>query len=198
MIGGLKMNPFAFDTSDFQFLLDSVGETVKINDVEQKAIVNNAKIGEYEDIYIYTLDSIQRGNLILHNGKNYLIISDVTEGKQYKKALMRKCTHTISIKIKEGEQILVGTTPWGEEIYETVDPVYKDFPCIVEQQKVVIEGSQIRTSDSEIYVTLQDNEHTRKIKLNDVYVVAGARYKVVHINYTKNGLLIIKCETAVV
>ena len=191
------MNHFAFDTSDFQFLLDSVGETVIIDNVPKKCIVNNAKIGDYEDKYIYTLSNIQRGNLILHNEKNYLIVSDVTEGKLYKKALMRKCTHTIRVMIQEGKQILIGTTPWGEDIYETVDPVYDDFPCIVEQQKVVIEGSQIRTSDSEIFVTLQDNEYTRKIKLNDVYNIAGYRYKVTHINYTKSGLIILKCETAV-
>ena len=191
------MNPFQIDTSDFQFLLDTVGETVKINDVEKKAIVNNAKIGDYEDKYIYTLDSIQRGNLILHNVKNYLIISDVTKGRQYNKALMRKCTHTISVMVQEGKRVLIGTTPWGEEIYETTDPVYEDFHCIVEQEKIVIEGSQIKTSDSEIYVTLADNEHTRKIKLNDVYEVAGAQYKVIHINYTKSGLIILKCETAV-
>uniref|UniRef100_C5D6X0 Ig domain-containing protein n=1 Tax=Geobacillus sp. (strain WCH70) TaxID=471223 RepID=C5D6X0_GEOSW len=192
------MNPFAFDASDFQFLLDSIGETVTIDNVEQKAIVNNAKIGDYEDKYIYTLSNIQRGNLILHNEKNYLIISDVTEEKVYNKALMRKCTHTIRIMVKEGQQILVGTTPWGEEIYETTDPIYDDFPCIVEQEKIVIDGGQIRTSDSEIFVTLQDNEYTRKIKLNDVYNIAGYRYKVVHINYTKTGLIILKCETAVV
>jgi hypothetical protein len=125
-------------------------------------------------------------------------VSDVTEGKQYKKALMRKCTHTISIKIIEGEQILIGTTPWGEEIYETTDPIYDDFPCIVEQEKITIDGGAIRTADTEILVTLQDIEFTRKIKLNDVYEVAGARYKVVHINYTKSGLIILKCETAVV
>lgn len=190
------MNPFAIDNSDFQFLLDTVGETVKINDVEQKAIITNAKIGDYENKYIYTLSNIQRGNLILHNEKNYLIVSDVTEGK-YKKALMRKCTHTIRVMIKEGEQILIGTTPWGEEIYETVDPIYDDFPCIVEQEKITIDGGQIKTSDSEIFVTLQNNEFTRKIKLNDVYEVAGGRYKVTHINYTKSGLLILKCETAV-
>lgn len=188
------MNHFAFDTSDFQFLLDSVGETVIIDNVPKKCIVQNAKIGDYEDKYIYTLEPIQRGNLIVYNKKNYLIIFDVTEGK-YKKALMRKCTHTIRVMIQEGEQILVGTTPWGEEIYETTDPIYDDFPCIVEQQKVVIEGSQIRTSDSEIFVTLQDNEYTRKIKLNDVYNIAGYRYKVTHINYTKSGLIILKCET---
>ena len=192
------MNPFTIDTSDFQFLLDTVGETVIIDNVPKKCIVQNAKIGDYEDKYIYTLDSIQRGNLIiLHNEKNYLIISDVTKGRQYNKALMRKCTHKIRVMIQEGEKILIGTTPWGEEIYETTDPVYDDFPCIVEQEKIVIEGSQIKTSDSEIYVTLADNEHTRKIKLNDVYEVAGAQYKVIHINYTKSGLIILKCETAV-
>ena len=85
-----------------------------------------------------------------------------------------------------------------EEIYETTDPVYDDFHCIVEQEKITIDGDQIRTSDSEIYVTLADNEHTRKIKVNDVYNIAGYRYKVTHINYTKSGLIILKCETAVV
>ncbi|MDE8562744.1 Ig domain-containing protein [Anoxybacillus rupiensis] len=188
------MNPFAIDTSDFQFLLDSIGETVIIDNVLKKCIIQNGNIGDYEDKYIYTLDSIQRGNLIVYNEKNYLIISDVTQGK-YKKALMRKCTHTISVMIQEGGQILVGTTPWGEEIWETVDPVYDDFPCIVEQEKITIDGGQIRTSDSEILITLQDNEFTRKIKLNDVYNVAGYQYKVIHINYTKTGLLILKCET---
>ncbi|AKS37696.1 Ig domain-containing protein [Anoxybacillus gonensis] len=191
------MNPFTFDTSDFQFLIDTVGETVTIDNVSKKCIVQNVKIGDYEDKYIYTLDSIQRGNLILHNRKNYLIISDVTEGKQYKKALMRKCTHTIRVMIQEGQQILTGTTPWGEEQYETTDPIYEDFPCIVEQQKVVIDGGAIRTADTEILITLQDNENTRKVKVNDEYDIAGYRYKVTHINYTKTGLLILKCETAV-
>lgn len=191
------MNPFTIDTSDFQFLIDTVGETVNIDNVSKKCIVQNVKIGDYEDKYIYTLDSIRRGNLIVYNEKNYLIISDVTEGKQYKKAIMRKCTHIIRVMIQEGQKILIGTTPWGEEQYITTDPVYDDFPCIVEQQNVVIEGSQIRTSDAEILITLQDNEFTRKIKLNNIYEVAGARYKVTHINYTKSGLLILKCETAV-
>lgn len=188
------MNPFAFDTSDFQFLLDTVGETVIIDNVPKKCIVQNGNIGDYEDKYIYTLDSIQRGNLIVYNGKNYLIISDVTEGK-YKKALMRKCTHTISILVKEGEQVQVGETPWGDPIYETIGAEYDDFPCIVEQEKMTIEDGAIRTADTEILITLQDNENTRKVKVNDVYNVAGYQYRVTHINYTKTGLLILKCET---
>ena len=72
------MNPFAFDTSDFQFLLDSIGETVTIDNVPKKCIVQNGNIGDYEDKYIYTLDSIQRGNLIVYNEKKYLIVSDFT------------------------------------------------------------------------------------------------------------------------
>ena len=192
------MNPFQIDTSDFQFLLDTVGETVIIDNVPKKCIVQNAKVGDYEGKYIYTLSNIQRGNLTLRKEKYYIIVSDVTEGRQYKKALMRKCTHTISVMVQEGKRVLIGTTPWGEEIYETTDPVYEDSPCIVEQEKITINGDQIRTSDSEIYVTLADNEHTRKIKVNDVYNIAGYRYKVTHINYTKSGLIILKCETAVV
>ena len=192
------MNPFTFDTSDFQFLLDTVGETVIIDNVPKKCIVQNAKIGDYEDKYIYTLESIQRGNLILRKEKYYIIVSDVTEGRQYNKALMRKCTHVIRVMIQEGRQVLIGTTPWGEEIYETTDPVYEDFPCIVEQEKITIDGDQIRTSDSEILITLQRNQFTEKIKINDKYEVAGYTYRVTHINYTKSGLIILKCETAVV
>ena len=192
------MNPFQIDTSDFQFLLDTVGETVIIDNVPKKCIVQNAKIGDYEGKYIYTLSNIQRGNLILRKEKYYIIVSDVTEGRQYKKALMRKCTHTISVMVQEGKRVLIGTTPWGEEIYETTDPVYEDFPCIVEQEKITIDGDQIRTSDSEILITLQHNQFTEKIKINDKYEVAGYTYKVTHINYTKSGLIILKCETAVV
>ena len=192
------MNPFQIDTSDFQFLLDTVGETVIIDNVPKKCIVQNAKIGDYEDKYIYARSNIQRGNLILRKEKYYIIVSDVTEGRQYKKALMRKCTHTIRVMIQQGEKILVGVTPWGEEIYETTDPVYEDFPCIVEQEKITIDGDQIRTSDSEILITLQRNQFTEKIKINDKYEVAGYTYRVTHINYTKSGLIILKCETAVV
>ncbi|ANB58625.1 ig -containing domain protein [Anoxybacillus sp. B7M1] len=41
---------------------------------------------------------------------------------------------------------------------------------------------------------LQNNEYTRKVKSNDVYDIAGYRYKVININYTKKGLLVLKCK----
>jgi hypothetical protein len=189
------MNPFAFDTSDFQFLLDSVGETVKINDVEQKAIVNNAKIGDYEDKYIYTLSNIQRGNLILHNGKNYLIVSDVTEGKLYNKALMRHCNYTIVV---EGQEVceVVGYNDFGEEIIECHPTESINVPAIVDKYTFKIDDfAPIRVPENQIIVTVQDNETNKsKFTVNTTFEAMRKTWKVIDVDMTRNGLLILTCE----
>ncbi|MGG6440500.1 Ig domain-containing protein [Saccharococcus caldoxylosilyticus] len=188
------MNPFAIDSSDFQFLIDSIGETVTIDNVEQKAIVNNAKIGDYEDKYIYTLDSIQRGNLIVYNGKNYLIVSDVTEGKVYNKALMRHCNYTIQIPITE--QRIIGYTPFGEEIYETIVIREIFIPAIIDKYAFKVDNpAPIRVPDKQIIVTVQDNETNKsKFTVNTTFEVMEQTWKVIDVDMTRNGLLILTCE----
>ena len=189
------MNPFQIDTSDFQFLLDTVGETVKINDVEKKAIVNNAKIGDYEDKYIYTLDSIQRGNLILHNVKNYLIISDVTEGKLYKKALMCHCNYTIVV---EGQEVceIVGWNDFGEPIYECHTTESISVPAIIDKYTFKIDDfAPIRVPENQIIVSIQNNKTNKsKFTVNATFEVMGQTWKVVDVDLTRKGLLILTCE----
>ncbi|KJE28855.1 putative ig domain-containing protein [Geobacillus kaustophilus] len=188
------MNPFTIDNSDFQFLLDTVGETVKIDNVEQKAIVNNAKIGDYEEKYIYTLSNIQRGNLILHNEKKYLIVSDITEGKLYKKALMRHCNYTIQIQITEKR--IIGYNDFGESIYETVVVGEINVSCIIDKYTFKIDDfAPIRVSENQIIVTMQDNETNKsKFTVNTTFEVMGETWKVIDVDMTRNGLLILTCE----
>ncbi|MBE2905538.1 Ig domain-containing protein [Anoxybacillus flavithermus] len=188
------MNPFTFDTSDFQFLLDTVGETVTIDNVEQKAIINNAKIDDYEEKYIYTLDSIQRGNLILHNKKKYLIVSDVTEGKLYK-ALMRHCNYEIVI---EGQKVceIVSYNVFGEPIEECHTTKSISVPVFVDKYAFKIDDpAPIRVPDKQIIVTMQDNETNKsKFTVNTKFDVMGHTWKVVDVDLTRNGLLILTCE----
>lgn len=189
------MNPFTFDTSDFQFLLDTVGETVTIDNVEQKAIINNAKIDDYEEKYIYTLDSIQRGNLILHNKKKYLIVSDVTEGKLYKKALMRHCNYEINV---EGQKVckIVGYNDFGEPIEECHTTESFSVPVIVDKYAFKVDDpAPIRVPDKQIIVTMQENETNKsKFTVNTKFDVMGQTWKVVDVDLTRKGLLILTCE----
>ncbi|QPA31428.1 Ig domain-containing protein [Thermaerobacillus caldiproteolyticus] len=188
------MNPFTIDNSDFQFLLDAVGETVIIDNVPKKCIVNNAKIGDYEEKYIYTLDSIQRGNVIVHNEKNYLIVSDVTEG-QYKKALMRYCNYIIEI---EGQEVceIVSYNDFGEPIYECHTTESISVPAIIDKYTFKIDDfAPIRVADNQIIVTVQDNETSKnKFTVNVTFDVMGQTWKVIDVDLTRNGLLILTCE----
>lgn len=189
------MNPFTFDTSDFQFLLDTVGETVTIDNVEQKAIINNAKIDDYEEKYIYTLDSIQRGNLIVYNRKNYIIASDVTEGKFYKKAIMRKCNYTIVVA---GEKVckIVGHNDFGEPIEECHTNESISVPVIVDKYAFKVDDpAPIRVPDQQIIVTMQENETNKsKFTVNTKFDVMGQTWKVIDVDKTRTGLLILTCE----
>ncbi|MBE2932348.1 Ig domain-containing protein [Anoxybacillus flavithermus] len=191
------MNPFAFDTSDFQFLLDSIGETVTIDNVPKKCIVQNAKIGDYEDKYIYTLSDIERGNLILHNKKKYLIVSDVTEGKLYKKALMRHCNYEI---IVEGQKVckIVGHNDFGEPIEECHTTESFSVPVFVDKYAFKIDDpAPIRVPDKQIIVTMQENETNKsKFTVNTKFDVMGQTWKVIDVDKTRTGLLILTCESS--
>ncbi|MEK4125893.1 Ig domain-containing protein [Anoxybacillus sp. FSL W8-0382] len=189
------MNPFTFDTSDFQFLLDTVGEIVTINNVSKKCIVQNAKIGDYEEKYIYTLDSIQRGNLIVYNGKNYLIVSDVTQGKLYKQAKMCHCNYEIVV---EGQKVcdeIVSYNVFGEPIYECHTTESISVPAIVDKYTFKIDNfAPIRLPENQIIVTMQENENKSKFTVNTKFGVMGHTWKVVDVDITRNGLLILTCE----
>lgn len=189
------MNPFTINNSDFQFLLDSIGETVTIDNVPKKCIVQNAKIGDYEDKYIYTLSDIQRGNLIVYNGKNYLIVSDVTQGKIYKKALMRHCNYTIVV---EGQKVceIVSYNVFGEPIEECHTTESFSVPAIVGKYAFKVDDpAPIRVPDKQIIVTMQENETNKsKFTVNTKFGVMGKTWKVVDVDITRNGLLILTCE----
>ncbi|ASA96506.1 Ig domain-containing protein [Anoxybacillus flavithermus] len=192
------MNPFTFDTSDFQFLLDSIGETVKINDVEQKAIIPNAKIGDYEDRYIHTLQPIQRGNLIEYNREHYLVISEtVTQRYGKYKALMRHCNYEIVI---EGQKVckIVSYNVFGEPIEECHTTESFSVPAIIDKYTFKIDGfAPIRVPENQIIVTIREDDNTKqKFVANATFEVMDKTWKVVNIDKTRTGLLILTCESS--
>jgi hypothetical protein len=190
------MNPFEIDSYDIKFLIDSAGQTVKINDVEQKALITNAKIGDFEEKYIHTLQPIQRGNLIGLEGEKYLIISDtVTKRHSKYKALMRHCNYLIEI---EGQEVceIVGYNDFGEPIYECHPTESINVPAIIDKYTFKIDDfAPIRVPENQIIVTVQDNETNKsKFTVNTTFEAMGETWKVIDVDLTRNGLLVLTCE----
>jgi len=193
------MNRFQIDISDIEFLLDSAGQTVKVNDVEQKAIITNAKIGDYEDKYIHTLQPIQRGNLVNYNQEHYLVISEsITQRYGKYKALMRHCNYTIEI---EGQEVceIVSYNDFGEPIYDCHPTESIHVPAIIDKYTFKIDDfAPIRVPEKQIVVIVQENETNKsKFTINSIFDVMGQTWKVINIDMTKRGLLVLTCEMSV-
>ena len=80
--------------SDFQYILNSLGKTVTINDVSIQAVITNAttpKNTEYDEKYISTTSELKRGDLVDYNNANWLIINQIADMRYEAKY---NCTNT--------------------------------------------------------------------------------------------------------
>jgi hypothetical protein len=180
--------------SDLQFLFDSAGETILINDVEQRGIISNPPISEYEQRYLHTLERLNRGDIINYSNEKYLTISESVSkrGGKYK-ALIRHCNGIIEIP-GETTRELIGYDSYGRPVYKDVVGEPIPLPSIVDNKSFSIQGDQLQVANNQIIVLIQDNEVTReKIVVNYEFPFEG-NYKVVHRDFTKSGLIIITAE----
>ncbi|KQL54054.1 hypothetical protein AN964_11460 [Heyndrickxia shackletonii] len=179
---------------DFQYILDSLGVDVQINAVSTKAVITNTPVNaNYDDKKINTLDVIKRGDKVNYGDGVFLIISEVNGNRYGKyKALLRRTNFSLPIKIDEIKE-LVGTNDFGEPVYK-ITPINVNEECIVANQTASVENGSIRLPNGNIDLMFQDNENTKKIKLNDTFTVAGQKYKVIGFDNTEIGLIIAKCE----
>ncbi|MED4374322.1 hypothetical protein P9274_01060 [Schinkia azotoformans] len=190
-------NLFETVTDDINYLIESAGVDVTVNGISRKAIITNNPIGEFEDKNIHSTQLIKRGDVINYIDSNYLIISEsVTQRNGKYKALMRHCNTKIEIIVIE--LIDTGEVDYrGAPIYEEVETTIP-VPAIVDSRTFSVDTNQaINLVNNQITVTVQDNEQTRGIAINDTFIVNGKNRKLVNVDYTKNGLLILYCDLSV-
>jgi hypothetical protein len=185
---------FQPDQSDLQFLFDTAGETILINDVEQKGILTRPPISEYEERYLHTLERLNRGGIIDYSNEKYLTISESVSkrGGKYK-ALIRHCNAVIEV---EGEvtQELIGYDSYGRPIYKEVVGEPIPVPSIVDNKSFSIQGDQLQVANNQIIVIVQDNEVTRDRFVANYEFTFEGTFKVAHKDFTNRGLLIITAE----
>ncbi|MFV2049641.1 Ig domain-containing protein [Bacillus sp. UMB0899] len=190
-------NPFETNTNDVQFLLDNAGKDILINGETKKALITNPSISEAEERYIHTLLSVSRGDLIELEGDNYLVITESVNKRNSKfKALIRHCNYEIEVA-GETTRVIVGYNQFGEPIYEDIVGKPSYVPSIVDKNSFsVSEPSAIRLPDNQISVIVQGNDtNNEKFTVNFQFTVMGSEWKVINRDFTKNGLLILICES---
>ncbi len=201
------MNPFAINEQDIQYLFESAGTDVLINDQTHKAIITNSGFNsENDERYINTLNPIHMGDLVTFNDHQYIIITESTSKRHAKyRAIMRHCNFTIKfpgeiervpVLDENGNPVL---DKYGRPVYEEIegDPYF--IPAIVDDKYFQVNNQfQIRVADNQIMIVVQDNELNRnKFEVNKRFELMGKEWKVLHEDLTKVGLMILTCERVV-
>ena len=162
---------------DFVYLLNTIGEEVKINDNKDKKQVLITNTGSnFNEKYITTLTPIQTGNLIDYNNKKWLITSELA-GKRYHKykGVMQHLNNTVFVYFDEDD--------------------YKQFSCIFQNKTLDVTSNQyIRFPVDKVIITLQQNEETEQIKINDYFPKWGYKWDIIGIDKTIPGLLFLHAE----
>lgn len=172
------MNIFDFPNNDYLYLLSMAGDDIFINDTMSpiKALINNLPVNRQADIRtISTTTEIKRGDLVNWDGGNWLIISDIGHKRySYYKGIIQKCNYNIKFNFQ-------GTI--------------KEFPAIVDSRVFDVETNQyLSIPAGKIVVTMQDNNDSGNIEINDRFIKMKQAWKVTGIDRTKNGLLMLYCD----
>ena len=162
------------------FFLYEKGEGIRINGIEQRALIIDAvnKLTFYDDKIIRCQCQILTGDIVEYNNLKYLVISQIDKEVNSFRARIRKCSYRIAFN-------------WSGNI--------KWFECI-EESKVfdVSTGTYISIASGNIFITVQYNSDTRNIALNQRFYVTNQPFKVTGIDKSQEGLIKFNCALDVI
>lgn len=170
------MNLFQSNENDFKYILTNAGKDILLNNIPTKAVIANTTIkNDFNDKYISTLTEIKQGDRIYYNGLYWLIISDVNGERFGKyKGVMRACNHMIGFEI-DNKPVCIPVIAYGSSIGVT-------------------KNQFIAVADNKMILTMQKNDFSSKIKINDTFVKWSRIYTVEGIDLTQSGLINLHCD----
>lgn len=183
----MKLNLFNTQENDFKVLLKEFGTTIKVNNVDVRAVVTNTSLSELDDKHISTITKIKRGDHVQFNGKDYFVINQVTT-KRYEsyKAIIRCAEHYIRFNL----------STYVDGAYTKYD--VKEVPCIVQTTSDLglDFGKQMILAEGELAIFVQDNTTTRAIystftdkqRKHDI-VIDDFQYEYIGFDFINKGLV---------
>lgn len=173
---------------------DSLSSTeILIDDVLTDVIINQGKTFEDKNILLRPDQSINCGAIAVIEGMSYLVIS-FNENNLYSTANAKLCNNTLKLK-GEPTQTVIGYDHRGAPIYETVEGVSVEVPCIAENKVMVGDSNQpINLPDGRLMVTIPYTIHDN-ININKTFNMYDTEYLISNVDKTKSingvGLIII-------
>jgi hypothetical protein len=158
------------DDSNFLYLLNAMGQKVKINDNAVQAIVSNIKDKIIDYKKIKTIIQFNTGDTIEYQGINWVVISEVSKTNTIYKATIRKSHHVLKFYV------------FGERIFET--------PTIVTiSGQSIQEGKIISTLDGKIELLIKDIPAHRKITYLNRFILMGIAWDIEAYTRETTGLI---------
>lgn len=166
------------DVLSFNYMLEQVGKDLTLNgNTPIRAILSSIPVNanNHDDKYISTLSPIKQGDIVDYLLSKWLIVSQVNGQRIVKyKGIMRKCNYSIKFNF-EGN--------------------VKSFPAIIETKTLDIStGQYISLPVGKVLVSLSDTVDTRDIILAQRFIIMGSAWKVVGIDKSQEGLLVLNCD----
>lgn len=163
--------------SFLDFLLFEKGESITVGLLPRRALVTDAS--RYADQYfndkkIRTKQSLSTGDLVSYQDEHWMLVSQVDISGASYTGRIRKINHNTKFIIND----------W---LYE--------FPSILEMVSLSIGSAvDIRIATGNMRITLQNNEITSQIAINNRFIASLSAWKVIGLDYTKTGLIIMTAE----
>lgn len=188
---------------EFTNLINEFGQDIRLNlETEtRKAIISSLPkspdLYDFDDKKIHTTFPIKRGDTIKLDDTLFIVFSDIQLKRNFEyKSIIRPATNVIPIVVQEEIIEVTETDRFGNPItWEVVqEEIVEEFPCIVFQDKISIDGSQIRITQQEIQVVMGDNEYTQAIVQGDEFTFFDANYSVIGVDMFQKGLRIFQME----
>lgn len=159
-------------------------ENVKKNNINTSAIIEDASeiLSYFADKYIITKYPLSTGDLVEYAGITYIVVSQIDRNIENRKenqynyrARIRQADFTIKI---------------------VIDGKVEIFPSIIEGQTFdIIENQIIDLSSDKIIVSLKADDISNKINKTMRFIKMGDAWKVVGVDKTKLGLIILFCDS---
>lgn len=166
------------NNSDFDYLLNTVGVDVTINNNSASVLIFNTSVNEFfDDKKIFSQSPLKRGDLVNFQDNDYLVISEVNGSRRgnYYAGLLRNTNYRVKFNY---------------------NGFIKSFPAILTNQALGLETNRFSVTlpDGTILIYMQENDDTLAISINQRFIKNGCAYKIVGINRSMKGLIILTCE----
>ncbi|MGE6488919.1 hypothetical protein [Paenisporosarcina sp. NPDC076898] len=188
-----------FDDTILNDVFDSVATEIKVNEIMIPAIVTNGTLNkndEQESKHLHTVQKVNQGDVVEHEGNKYLIVTESISKRHNKyKNIMEHCNAALTV-ISGTTKVIVDYDDLGRPIYDDIEEVY-EVPCVIGFNRIGSPnntGGMMVLQNSLMAKISKNDDNVLYVKVNNEYTVEGKKYKVSHIDNVQTGLLIVQMD----